>query len=150
MLLYAVNFTWCNNVLSLGQPTTKEKAKLFIKSLDLGHNGNKPILLPPLVPSGPVGPQVVPNGGPIVPLNISVLLNVTSRFSKRALLDSCPLNVQKICSATQSKKFVWLDKSYRYVQTPYDTINYRWPCSGISDTSHLPSHIQSVTKKLFS
>ena len=85
--ILTVNFIQCNNLLYLGQPTRAEKAKLLIKSLDLGYSG--------ITPKSPKRPAF---------RNFTAPANVT--VSKRALPDYCPTNVQKICSTTQSKKVV--------------------------------------------
>ena len=76
---------------SLGQPTTQEKAKLFIKSLDLG------LAIPD------ISPIILPD------------TNLTRRHAtfdepdnltqkKRALQNYCPSSVQKICKNINAGK----------------------------------------------
>ena len=82
--------------LSLGQPTTQEKAKLFIKSLDLGLTAiPRPSTISPTHKTTTLGNRNLT----IIPMNKTVSLT----HKKRVLPDYCPSTVQKICSNTQSK-----------------------------------------------
>ena len=85
--------------LSLGQPTTQEKAKLFIKSLDLGLTA---------IPRPPISPYIRPSTITPTSKTTSVVIPLNKTFSlnpkKRTIPDYCPSTVQKICSNTQSKE----------------------------------------------
>ena len=85
----------------LGQPTTKEKAKLFIKSLDLGLTAIPSTISPTYSINNRNDTVIVK----IVPYNQTVSLT----RKKRALTDYCPSSVKKICRNTPSKE---LTKQY--------------------------------------
>ena len=86
---------------SLGQPTTQEKAKLFIKSLDLGLTTAPGTIAFLEIDESNVTRRHVPFNKPA---------SVTRK--KRALRNYCPSSVQKICSNAHGnyiRIFVWLN-----------------------------------------
>ena len=88
--VYNYSVIYMHPTLSLGQPTTQEKAKLFIKSLDLGLTAipRPSIIIPAIIALD------------VIPINKTVSLT----RKKRTIPDYCPSTVQKICSNTQSKE----------------------------------------------